>query len=56
MMDGWSAEIDRKALVGVQMEGQGMAGVWRIETRSRDALTRRLQDAARAQGLTVQVR
>lgn len=56
MMDGWGAEIDRKALVGVEMEGQGMVGVWRIGTRSREALTRRLQDAARAQGLTVQVR
>jgi hypothetical protein len=56
MMDGWNAEIDRKALVGVQMEGQGMVGVWRIETRSRDALARRLQDAAKAQGLTVQMR
>lgn len=56
MMDGWGAEIDHKALVGVQMEGQSMVGVWRIGTRSKDALVRRLQDAARAQGLTVQVR
>lgn len=56
LMDGWNAEIERKALIGVEMEGQGLAGVWRITTGSRDALVRRLEDAAKAQGLTVRVR
>ena len=56
LMDGWNAEIERKALIGVEMEGQGMAGVWRITTGSREALSRRLEDAAKAQGLTVRIR
>ncbi len=56
LMDGWNAEIERKALIGVEMEGQSMAGVWRITTGSREALSRRLEDAAKAQGLTVRIR
>jgi len=55
-MDSWTAEIDRKSLVGVQMEGAGMAGVWRVQARSRDAFVRRLDEAAKAQGLKVEVR
>lgn len=56
LMDSWSAEVDQKTLVGVEMDGPGMAGVWRIQTRSRDALVRRLGDAAKAQGLSVEIR
>jgi hypothetical protein len=55
-MDSWGAEVDQKTLVGVEMDGPGMAGVWRIQTRSRDALVRRLGDAAKAQGLSVEIR
>ncbi|PKN41711.1 MAG: hypothetical protein CVU60_10010 [Deltaproteobacteria bacterium HGW-Deltaproteobacteria-18] len=56
LMDSWSGEIQQKTLVGVEMDGAGMVGVWRIQTRSRDALARRLGDAAKTQGLTVEVR
>ena len=56
LMDAWSEEIGSKTLLGVEMEGPGMVGVWRVEARSRESLTRRLNDAARAQGLTVEIR
>jgi hypothetical protein len=56
LMDSWNGEIQHKTLVGVEMDGAGMVGVWRVQTRSRDALARRLGDAAKAQGLTVEVR
>lgn len=56
LMDSWREEIQHKTLVGVEMEGPGLAGVWRVQTRSRDALTKRLADAAKAQGLTVEIR
>lgn len=56
LMDSWREEVQHKTLVGVEMEGAGMVGVWKVQTRSRDALTRRLNDAAKAQGLTVEVR
>jgi len=56
LMDSWTREIEKKSLVGVEMEGAGLAGVWRIQTRSRDALVGRLRDAAKAQGLSVDVR
>jgi len=56
LMDSWGAEIEYKTLVGVEMDGPGMAGVWRIQTRSKDALARRLGDAAKAQGLTLEIR
>jgi hypothetical protein len=56
LMDSWSEEIQHKTLVGVEMDGAGMVGVWRVQTRSRDALARRLKDAAKTQGLIVEVR
>ena len=56
LMDSWREEVQHKTLVGVEMEGSGMVGVWKVQTRSRDALTKRLTDAAKAQGLTVEVR
>lgn len=56
MMDSWNEEIQHKTLLGVEMDGSGMVGVWRVQTRSRDALARRLGDAAKTQGLTVEVR
>lgn len=56
LMDSWSEEVQRKTLIGVEMDGSGMVGVWRVQTRSRDALARRLGDAAKTQGLTVEVR
>ena len=56
LMDTWNEEIGQKTLVGVEMEGSGMVGVWRVQTRSRDALARRLGDAAKTQGLTVEIR
>ena len=56
LMAGWAAEVDHRTLVGVEMDGPGMVGVWQVQTRSRDALVRRLQDAAKAQGLTVEIR
>ncbi len=56
LMDSWSDEIQHKTLVGVEMDGPGMVGVWRVQTRSRDALARRLGDAAKAQGLTLEIR
>lgn len=56
LMDSWTREIEKKSLVGVEMEGAGLAGVWRIQTRSRDALVGRLKEAAKAQGLSVDVR
>lgn len=56
LLAGWASEVDHAALVGVEMDGPGMAGVWRIQTRSREALVRRLEDAAKARGLTVEVR
>jgi hypothetical protein len=56
LMAGWAAEVDHKTLVGVEMDGPGMVGVWQVQTRSREALVRRLQDAAKAQGLTVEIR
>ncbi|UTF49091.1 hypothetical protein NLA06_10940 [Desulfomicrobium sp. ZS1] len=56
LMDSWSEEVQRKTLLGVEMDGAGMVGVWRVQTRSRDALARRLGDAAKTQGLTVEVR
>ncbi len=55
-MESWSEEIQHKTLLGVEMDGSGMVGVWRVQTRSRDALARRLEDAAKTQGLTVEVR
>ncbi len=56
LMDSWSGEIQNKTLVGVEMDGPGMVGVWRIQTRSREALARRLGDAAKTQGLDVEIR
>jgi hypothetical protein len=56
LMDSWSDEIQHKTLLGVEMDGAGMVGVWRVQTRARDALARRLGDAAKTQGLTVEVR
>ena len=56
LMGTWSEEVGQKTLVGVEMEGPGMVGVWRIQTRSREALARRLGDAAKTQGLTVEIR
>lgn len=56
LMAGWAAEVDQRTLVGVEMDGPGMVGVWQVQTRSREALVRRLEDAARAQGLTVEIR
>ncbi|MGE4440128.1 MAG: hypothetical protein AB7D27_01410 [Desulfomicrobium sp.] len=56
LMDAWNEEIGSKTLVGVEMEGAGMVGVWRIEARSREALVRRLRDAAKTQGLAVEIR
>ena len=56
LMDTWNEEVGQKTLVGVEMEGSGMVGVWRVQTRSRDALARRLGDAAKTQGLTVEIR
>ena len=56
LMDTWNDEIGQKTLVGVEMEGPGMVGIWRVQTRSRDALARRLGDAAKTQGLTVEIR
>ena len=55
LMDTWDAEIDRKDLLGVEMDGPGMTGVWRIQTGSRSAFEQRLGDAARAQGLAVKI-
>lgn len=55
MMETWSAEVDHKVLVGVEMDGPGMAAVWLIQTRTRDALIGKLNDAARARGLTLAV-
>ena len=56
LMAGWAAEVDHATLVGVEMDGPGMVGVWRIQTRSRESLVRRLEDAAKARGLTVEIR
>jgi len=56
LMDTWSAEIRRKELVGVEMDGPGMTGVWRIQTGARPAFEQRLKDAARAQGLAVELK
>jgi hypothetical protein len=56
LMDSWREEVQHKTLVGVEMDGPGMVGVWRVQTRSRDALTKRLAGAAKAQGLTVEIR
>ena len=56
LMDTWDAEIGRKDLLGVEMDGPGMTGVWRIQTESRSAFEQRLGDAARAQGLAVEIR
>lgn len=56
LMDSWEAEIVDKSLVGVEMEGAGMVGVWRIQARSREALSRRLADAVKAQGLALEIR
>lgn len=56
LMDAWNEEIGSKTLIGVEMEGAGMVGVWRIEARSREALARRLRDAAKTQGLAVEIR
>jgi len=56
LMDTWNDEIGSKALLGVEMEGSGMVGIWRVEARSKEALARRLGDAAKAQGLTVEIR
>ncbi len=56
LMDSWEAEIADKSLVGVEMEGAGMVGVWRIQARSREALSRRLADAVKAQGLALEIR
>jgi hypothetical protein len=56
LMDTWDAEIDHKDLLGVEMDGPGMTGDWRIRTGSRPAFEQRLGDAARAQGLSVEIR
>lgn len=56
LMDSWETEILDKSLVGVEMDGPGMAGVWRVQARSREALSRRLSDAVKAQGLTLEIR
>lgn len=56
LMGSWREEVQHKTLVGVEMDGPGMVGVWKVQTRARDALTKRLTDAARAQGLTVEIR
>lgn len=56
LMDSWDAEVLDKNLVGVEMDGPGMAGVWRVQARSREALARRLSDAVKAQGLTLEIR
>lgn len=57
LMDRWNAEIDQKTLTGMEMHGGGMAAVWRIRPRSdsKDALLTRLKDAARAQGLRLEI-
>jgi hypothetical protein len=56
LMDSWTEEIGSKTLLGVEMEGSGMVGIWRVQTRSKEALARRLGDAAKTQGLTVEIR
>lgn len=56
LMDSWGTEIVDKSLVGVEMEGAGMVGVWRVQARSREALSRRLADAVKAQGLVLEIR
>lgn len=55
LLEGWSAEIDQKTLTGVEMRGPGMAGVWRIRPKSKDAFLLRLNDAAKAQGLELEI-
>lgn len=56
LMGSWRDEIRDKTLLGVEMDGTGMVGVWRVQARSREALTRRLTDAAKAQGLVLEIR
>ena len=55
MMDGWKAEIAQKNLTAVDMAPAGLVGVWKIQARQKDALANRLRDAAKAQGLTVEI-
>ena len=57
LMDRWNAEIDQKTLTGMEMHGGGMAAVWRIRPRSdsRNVLLTRLKDAAKAQGLKLEI-
>lgn len=55
MLEGLSAEIDQKSLVGVEMDGPGMATTWIIQSRSKDAVLHKIEDAVRAQGLVLEV-
>lgn len=55
MMDDWKAEIAQKNLTAVDMAPSGLVGVWKIQARQKDALANRLRDAAKAQGLTVEI-
>ncbi len=56
MMDAWKTEIGHKVLTGVEMAPSGLVGVWKIQPRHKEALANRLQDAAKAQGLTVEIK
>ena len=56
LMDSWHAEVTQKALVTVEMDATGMVGMWRIQTSTRNALERRLKEAAAAQGLVLDLR
>lgn len=55
LMDGWTREIEQKALTGVAMDPDGLAGVWKIRVRQKEAFMGRLRDAAKAQGLAVKI-
>lgn len=56
MLDGWTAEIGQRALTGVEMGPGGLVGVWKIQAKRKDALVIRLRDAAKAQGLDIEIK
>lgn len=56
LMETWPEAIESKTLAGVEMEPQGLTGVWTVKPRDGAVLRSRLRDAAASRGLTVEIR
>lgn len=54
LLETWSAEVDQKSLVAVDMDGPAIAATWKIQTRSKALLMDKLHNAVRAQGLILE--